>query len=39
MLTFFDGVQDQIELFYIILLSLSIIALILYMAISNKKNK
>ena len=39
MLTFFDGVHDQIELFYIILLSLSIIALILYMVISNKKNK
>ena len=39
MLTFFDGVHDQIELFYFILLSLSIIALILYMVISNKKNK
>ena len=39
MLTFFDGVHDQIELFYIILLSLSVLSLILYIVISNKKNK
>ena len=39
MLTFFEGVLDEFELLYTILLSLSIIALVLYITISNKKNK
>ena len=39
MLTFFEGVLDEFELLYTILLSLSLFALILYMILSNKKNK
>ena len=36
---FFDGVYDQLEIFYIIFLLTSLLAFILYIIISNKKNR
>ena len=36
---FFDGVYDKLEIFYIIFLCTSVIAFIIYIILSNNKNK